>query len=209
MKIIESPQQKSNVILKLNHLEHRDNPDELLLSLYQYTVGFKKFSELVSQQFDPECQLDFKLDRVEHGSITFKSILGLRGSLINFITEQIHDLVLDNPTKPEDIEAKAEELESVIAKEMQAQLPANTYRVEPYIDRVTLAEVCTALSDGGIQPVFIGFTMMLMLPSMATFAVLTTGKNVYVGVLQIVLFIFASIWLYAVFKVEDRINKER
>ncbi|MDO6708125.1 hypothetical protein [Photobacterium sp. 1_MG-2023] len=146
------PEELHDITLKLEHNEMRDKPEDMLMSLYCYTKGYRRFVELIGEQVEPEYLSVFKLDHVERGSVKLKNKVGYRPGLINFIAIQLAKLMIDDTTD-DNLEEKAIELEQNTSDFIDENSVSGNSLVndkkEPYIDRITLAEIMADFSKGG------------------------------------------------------------
>ncbi|WP_020480903.1 hypothetical protein [Vibrio harveyi] len=149
---LKTPKELHDITLRLEHVSMRNQPEEMLLSLYGYTKAYRQFVELVGEQVEPDSLAVFQLDCVEKGSVKLKNKVGYKPNLIDFIGMQLFKL-LHNDVSDENFEEKAVELEKdtadFIEKSEASQPCFDGVRREPYFDRVTLAEVMQGMSDSG------------------------------------------------------------
>ncbi|PSW29989.1 hypothetical protein CTM70_20040, partial [Photobacterium phosphoreum] len=138
--------------LKLHHNEMRDCPEEMLLALYRYTKGYHKIVELIGSQIEPETHCVFQFDYVQRGSVELKNKIGYKPSVTNFIGYCITKLLSNNTTDEnlEDIAIQLEKETASFIKKNQTKDEDNLIiKREPFIDRITLAEIAADFSDGG------------------------------------------------------------
>ncbi|MCY9828613.1 hypothetical protein OTK54_21085 [Vibrio chagasii] len=149
---LQKPAELHDITLRLEHLSMRNQPEEMLLSLYGYTKAYRQFAELIGEQVEPDNLNVFQLECVERGSVKLKNKVGYKPNLINFIGLQLLKLLI-NDTSDENFEEKALELEKDTAdfiENTESLEPTfDGVRREPHFDRVTLAEIMHGMSESG------------------------------------------------------------
>ncbi|EJT0554695.1 hypothetical protein N2J30_003269 [Vibrio vulnificus] len=151
-KALSKPESLHDITLRLEHLELRDHPEDLLYSLHCYTKGYRRFVELVGTQVEPNLIPIFQLDHVERGSIVLKNKVGYQPSFVNWLGYQLTRL-LSNDITDENLQDKVSNLESELAEFIDRECHDGDLvgRPEPYIDPITFAEIMNDFSDGGKQ----------------------------------------------------------
>ncbi|MEZ8321538.1 hypothetical protein AB6C72_24355 [Vibrio splendidus] len=155
-KALSKPETLHDITLRLEHLELRDHPEDLLYSLHCYTKGYRRFIELVGTQVEPNLIPVFQLDHVERGSIKLKNKVGYKPSLVNWLGYQLTKLLAEDITD-ENLQDKVTSLEESVGKlindeDLGEDLDEGLVeRPDPYIDPITFAEIMDNFSDGGRQ----------------------------------------------------------
>ncbi|MBY6106426.1 hypothetical protein KUW19_07995 [Ferrimonas balearica] len=148
---LQEPSQLNEITLRLEHLKERERPEELMLALHCYTRGYRKLSELVGGQIEPDVLPVFRFEHVQRGSVELKNKVGYGTGVVNFLSNAIVKLLSTDSTD-DNIEDKAELLERETSDYIESK---HCYdrdlagRREPYIDRIVLAEVLNDFSDAG------------------------------------------------------------
>ncbi len=151
-KALTKPETLHDITLRLEHLELRDHPEDLLYSLHCYTKGYRRFIELVGAQVQPDLIPVFQLDHVERGSIKLQNKVGYSPSLTNWLGFKLAKL-LGEDINDDNLQEKVTELEEQVADLIEELDPQEDLagRPEPYIDPITFAEIMNDFSDGGKQ----------------------------------------------------------
>ncbi|WP_273057564.1 MULTISPECIES: hypothetical protein [Shewanella] len=148
----QEPQQLHDITLRLEHLKMRNCPEDMILALHCYTRAYRKFVELLGEQIEPESLAVFQLDHIEEGSVKLKNKVGYKPSITNFIGFMLTKLLVDDATD-ENLESKAQVLETETAGFIRKLGDASDKDLighhDPYVDRITLAEIMKDISDGG------------------------------------------------------------
>jgi hypothetical protein len=141
----------SGLTLRLEHQNLRTEPEDMLLALHCYTKGYRRFVELIGQQIEPDLESVFLFDHVERGSIKLINKVGYKPGILNFIAYQLTKLLLEDATE-DNLEQKALNIEDETSSFVSEHNRTNETTApisEPYIDRVTLAEIMNDISVGG------------------------------------------------------------
>ncbi|MDA0119771.1 hypothetical protein [Vibrio sp. T11.5] len=149
---LSKPKQLHDITLRLEYLELREQPEDLLYSLHCYTKGYRRFIELVGTQVEPNLIPVFQLDYVERGSIKLKNKIGYKPSFINWLGYMLTKLLSEDITD-ENLKDKVSELEEKTTEFIEETCPHNDLmeKPDPYIDPITFAEIMNDFSDGGKQ----------------------------------------------------------
>ncbi|RBM53998.1 hypothetical protein DLR69_12295 [Vibrio paracholerae] len=144
------PKQLHDINLRLEHLELREQPEDLLYSLHFYTKGYRRFIELVGTQVEPNLIPVFQLDYVERGSIKLKNKIGYEPSFINWLGYMLTKLLSEDITD-ENLKEKVSELEEKTAEFIEETCSNDDLmeKPDPYIDPITFAEIMNDFSNGG------------------------------------------------------------
>lgn len=150
-KSLRDPEQLHDLTLKLEHNPLRNDPEDLLYSLYCYTRGYKRFVKLIGEQVEPDLATVFQLDYVNRGSVELKNKTGYRPKMIEFVSNLLMKLLTEDTTD-DNLEQKAMNVEQETAKFAQEHYPsANdefSQDTDIHINRIDLAEVLKDMSDG-------------------------------------------------------------
>ncbi|HCE3313437.1 TPA: hypothetical protein NG567_005171 [Vibrio parahaemolyticus] len=149
---LSKPTQLHDITLRLEHLQLREKPEDLIYSLHCYTKGYRRFVELVGSQVEPNLIPVFQLDYVERGSIKLKNKIGYEPSFINWLGYKLTELLSEDITD-QNLKQKVSELEEETAEFIENTCPHDDLleKPEPYIDPITFAEIMNDFSDGGKQ----------------------------------------------------------
>ncbi|MEZ9548907.1 MULTISPECIES: hypothetical protein [Vibrio] len=145
---IKKCSETNNLTLRLEHRDLRANPEDMLLALHCYTKGYRHFIELIGQQIEPDSESVFLFDHVERGSIKLINKVGYKGGVLDFIALQLTKLLLNDATE-DNLEQKAQEIEQETSAFLKSHNTFSANIVDPYIDRISLAEVMNDISTGG------------------------------------------------------------
>ncbi|EPQ9917469.1 hypothetical protein ACUY0J_001385 [Vibrio vulnificus] len=152
---LSKPKQLHDITLRLEHLELREQPEDLLYSLHCYTKGYRRFIELIGTQVEPNLIPVFQLDYVERGSIKLKNKIGYKPSFINWLGYMLTKLLSEDVTD-ENLKEKVSKLEEKTAEFIEETCPHDDLmeKPDPYIDPITFAEIMNDFSNGGkmLQP---------------------------------------------------------
>ena len=139
---------KSELSIKLDYLENRENPAEVFEAMAQYIHAYQGMGQLLCNAVGQRSDFSFTLTDVQQGSILTK-LSQAKESISEMLTQAIcsssndvlGNLSEEEPTETEqDVEEIAIKLENLISEKLSDQM------ADPYVDRQHLAQALEKLS---------------------------------------------------------------